>query len=204
VAEQTADARRFEELFRSNYAEVLAYALRRTDPETAEEVVADAFLVCWRRLEDVPVDPLPWLLGVARRCLANRRRGAVRRSALLDRLGARVERPIGNEFEGVGNERSLAAAFAGLSEVDRETLRLIAWERLPVKDAARAAGCSVAAFAVRLHRARRRLAANLSNPAKTGEREEKLARRPTDADCSGRSVSARGDSDDPALPETAT
>jgi RNA polymerase sigma-70 factor (ECF subfamily) len=202
VTEQTADAQRFEELFRSNYARVLAYALRRTDRETAEEVVADAFLVCWRRLEDVPGRPLPWLLGVARRCLANRRRGAVRREALLDRLGTRVERPIGTEFEGVG-ENSLAAAFAGLSELDRETLRLIAWERLSVPDAAQAAGCSVAAFAVRLHRARRRLAANLSKPPGTGGRAARLARRPADADCSSRSATACGDSDEPILPETA-
>jgi RNA polymerase sigma-70 factor (ECF subfamily) len=34
--------------------------------------VGDVFLVVWRRLEEVPEDPLPWLLGVARRALANR------------------------------------------------------------------------------------------------------------------------------------
>jgi RNA polymerase sigma-70 factor, ECF subfamily len=75
VTDQSDEARRFEELFRSNYRAVLAYALRRADPETADEVVADTFLVCWRRLDEVPARALPWLLGVARRCLANRRRG---------------------------------------------------------------------------------------------------------------------------------
>ena len=52
-------------------------------------------------------------------------------------------------------------AFTGLSEPDREALRLVAWERLSLADAARAAGVSRPAFAMRVHRARRRLAARL-------------------------------------------
>ena len=65
---------------------MLGYALRRADPDTAQEAVSDAFLVCWRRLDDVPADPLPWLFGVARRCLANRRRSAARQRALETRV----------------------------------------------------------------------------------------------------------------------
>ncbi|MDA0184178.1 DUF134 domain-containing protein, partial [Solirubrobacter phytolaccae] len=52
-------------------------------------------------------------------------------------------------------------AFAALSEPDREALRLVAWERLSLADAARAAGVSRPAFAMRVHRARRRLAVHL-------------------------------------------
>ena len=64
----------FERLYRANYDRVLAYGLRRTDPERARDATAETFVVAWRRLADVPPDPLPWLLGVARRVLANERR----------------------------------------------------------------------------------------------------------------------------------
>jgi len=62
------------------------YALRRSDRETADEVVAQVFMVAWRRRSALPEDALPWLYGVARRALAEQRRGAARR----ERLGARL------------------------------------------------------------------------------------------------------------------
>ena len=54
-----------------------------------------------------------------------------------------------------------------LSDDDRETLALIAWDGLQPREAALVTGCSAATFAVRAHRARRRLAALLedSEPA---------------------------------------
>ncbi|HWF23902.1 MAG TPA: sigma factor [Solirubrobacteraceae bacterium] len=62
------DAREtFERLYREHAGRVKAYGLRRVGSEAAaDEVVSDVFLVVWRRLDDVPDDPLPWLLGVAR------------------------------------------------------------------------------------------------------------------------------------------
>src|SRR4051812_49590469 len=62
------------------------YLARRTDPATAEDVLGDTLLVCWRRLEDLPADPLPWAYGVARHCLAN----ALRSSRRQQRLAARI------------------------------------------------------------------------------------------------------------------
>src|SRR5271166_3869306 len=79
-----------EELFRVHYAAVLAYVRRRAPAESVDDVVAETFLVAWRRLERVPVDePLPWLLGVARNVLATDRRGSGRRTALAARLLSR-------------------------------------------------------------------------------------------------------------------
>jgi DNA-directed RNA polymerase specialized sigma24 family protein len=57
----------------------------------------------------------------------------------------------------------LRAALARLSDRDREALMLVAWHGLSGARAARAAGCSRAAFAVRLRRARARLAAELGS-----------------------------------------
>ena len=77
---------RFELLYAKHAPVVKAYVLRRADPTTADDVVADVFVVCWRRFEVIPTDPLPWLLGVAWRVLSTQRRGERRRGALRDRL----------------------------------------------------------------------------------------------------------------------
>lgn len=153
---------RFEELFRRTYPAVRGYALRRTSPEAAQDAVAETFLVAWRRFDDVPEDALPWLFGVARRVLANQRRASGRGEALQQRLaGAGGDAP--DLESSVGEAEAVRAALARLSERDREALMLVAWHGLTGKRAARAAGCSRAAFDVRLHRARRRLAALLED-----------------------------------------
>jgi RNA polymerase sigma-70 factor, ECF subfamily len=150
----------FEGLFRDNYAAVRAYALRRASGDVAQDVVAETFLVAWRRLDD----PLAWLYGVARRVLANERRSAGRRAALEGRLAtAAVPAGPADPAQSVGDAGLLRTAMARLSDRHREALMLVAWEGLFGARAARAAGCSRAAFAVRLHRARARLAAELAS-----------------------------------------
>jgi RNA polymerase sigma factor (sigma-70 family) len=152
---------RFELLFRANYAAVRGYALRRAPADVAQDVVAETFLVAWRRLEDVPDDALPWLYGVARRVLANERRSADRRSALEQRVA--TETVLGNDAaDRLGEAELMRAALAALSEDHREALMLVAWHGLTGARAARAAGCSAATFAVRLHRARAKLAEQLA------------------------------------------
>ncbi len=157
---ERTNAQRFEELFRRHYPAVRGYALRRTSPDAAQDAVAETFLVAWRRLDDVPDDELPWLFGVARRVLANQRRSSDRGEAHQQRLaGAEAEAP---DLEASVTESEVVrAALARLSERDREALMLVAWHGLTGKRAARAAGCTRTAFDVRLHRARRRLAAQL-------------------------------------------
>jgi RNA polymerase sigma-70 factor (ECF subfamily) len=157
---------RFEELYDELFRRVLGYALRRTDQEEARDVVAETFTVAWRRLEDVPAgdDALPWLLATARKQLANRRRREDIRSRHAADLFAGSVR---DHADDIAERSSLAAAFMRLSDDDRETLALIAWDGLQPREAAVVTGCSAATFAVRAHRARRRLAALLedSEPA---------------------------------------
>lgn len=171
---QSADrSERFEALFAACHPAVRAYALRRAVPETAQDVVADTFLVAWRRLDEVPDEPLPWLYGVARRTLANARSSTTRAAALNERARAAQPQSAAAEAdlgEQLGEAEAVRTALATLSDVDRESIMLIAWEDLEPSAAAHVAGCSRATFAVRLHRARRRLATALayegaSNPA---------------------------------------
>jgi RNA polymerase sigma factor (sigma-70 family) len=167
-----SDRAAFESMFRAHVAAVHAYALRRSDAATADEVVADTFLVCWRRLDRVPEDALPWLYAVARRCLANRLRARRREQARTAPAVGTATDPTADTYEQRTQAREVLAALAELPPKEREALQLCAWEGLAPADAARVVGCTAAAFRVRLHRARRRLAARLDEAPVPVPREE--------------------------------
>jgi RNA polymerase sigma-70 factor (ECF subfamily) len=171
IESRTERQRRFERLFSAQYAFVAAYANRRASAVDAEDVVAETFLVAWRRLDDVPDDAKPWLFGVARRVLANQRRAAGRREALYERATASLN-PTGDAAD-----TQVLQALAPLSERDREILLLVAWDGLTMAEAAAVLGCSRGAAKVRLHRAKHRLLDELARlqrerPATTTRLEE--------------------------------
>ncbi len=160
---------RFETLYAEHHARVLSYVLRRTErTDDAADVVAETFLVAWRRLDDVPVEEARlWLYGVARCVLSNHRRGERRRTQLAGQLRHDLAgRHSGSADE--GEFAQLAAAFRSLSDGDREVLALEAWEQLDAGEIAAVLGCSRNAARIRLHRARRRLRAAIASP--TGHR----------------------------------
>ena len=159
---ESGRAERFEALFREHYAAVRAYALRRASAEVAQDAVGEAFLVAWRRLDAVPEDALPWLYATCRRTLANERRSTRRASSVAQRVAAEPSSGGRDPAELVGDAELVRAALGSLGERHREAIMLTAWEGLGPDRAARAAGCSRGAFAVRLHRARRRLERELS------------------------------------------
>jgi RNA polymerase sigma-70 factor (ECF subfamily) len=154
---ETADRRAtLERLFEAYAGAVRAYARRRVDPAAADDAVSEVFVIAWRRLDDVPDDPLPWLLGCARHVLSHQQRRLGRDVALVTRLSATARAELS-----VASDGTLAQAFSALSEQDRELLLLIAWEGLDIAQAAQVLGCSRNALTVRLHRARKRFAAAL-------------------------------------------
>jgi RNA polymerase sigma-70 factor, ECF subfamily len=148
----------FELIYNASCDAVLAYVLRRTDPDSALDAVAETWLIAWRRLPQIPPNNLPWLLGVARKVLANQRRSRGRRHVLGQKLlfhvreeGRLSNDPNAPELGGVVGE-----VLEKLSPTDREMLCLVAWEGLKPKEAAAVMGLTVSAFSVRLHRARKR------------------------------------------------
>jgi RNA polymerase sigma-70 factor, ECF subfamily len=151
---------RFTALFDAHRDAVRAYLWRR-DPELADDITADTFLVCWRRLDAVPAEPLPWLLGVARNIRLNQRRGARRRGRLEHRLRSEPT-PARDPAAVVGERDAIRTALSNLDERDREVLLLTAWDRLDRDAIAVVLGCTRANVAVRLLRARRRLARELA------------------------------------------
>jgi len=149
---------RFEELFAAHHGAVLGYLLRRSDRrEDAADLLAETFLVAWRRFDELPPgdQARPWLYGVARRALANHRRGERRRHALADRLRDDLAAGVPGA-DAVAVSPAAAAAFIALPEQDRELLSLVAWEGLGTAEIAVALGCSRNAVRIRLHRVRRR------------------------------------------------
>jgi RNA polymerase sigma-70 factor (ECF subfamily) len=157
---------RFEEFFEANREAVLGYLVRRTaNRHDAADLLADTFLVAWRRLEDVPPgdQTRPWLYGVARRVLANHLRGEGRRHALADRLRQELTE-LDEVDRSLPDNSPAAVAFRALPEQDRELLSLVAWEDLDTAQIAITLGITRNAVRIRLHRARKRFAKLLTAP----------------------------------------
>jgi len=178
---------RFELAYRALYEPICGYVFRRVSTaEDAAEVVAETFLILWRRLEEAPHGETlrPWVYGVARRTIANHVRGERRRSALADRLLSEfmfVAERRRDPAEHVTERDQLRTAFARLNDGDRELLGLVAWEGLTHEQIAVALGVSRAVVRLRLHRARRRLASHLdgNDAQRTGGAGQVSNRRAT-------------------------
>ncbi|MCH8627200.1 sigma-70 family RNA polymerase sigma factor [Arsenicicoccus piscis] len=161
---------RFRAVFAETHDDVLRFVQRRVHPTQAEDVVAETFLVVWRRLDDAPArtDPLrAWVFTIARHCLLNARRGEQRRTALTVRLADVSPRTQTVDPELAAQRVDLARAWQRLSAVEQEALALTVLDDLTSPQAARVLGISPAAYRLRLMRARRALRHHLdaSDPA---------------------------------------
>lgn len=164
VAANSRDEDWFTSLYHDNYQTLLAYARRRVDEQTADEVVADTFLVAWRRRDDIPAGfERPWLYGVARNTIRTAARAAARRGALNGRLHGDVppESRADDRYEVSDRADALVPALQSLREEDREVLMLMAWEGLSHAEIGQVLGVSPNAVAIRVHRARKRLSDRL-------------------------------------------
>lgn len=153
---------RFEEIYDAYSALILAYVAQRTScADDAADVVAETFMVAWRRIGDIPggEQARPWLYGVARRVLSRHHRGNRRRQTLSERLTRELPVLLADAspaaFEGADHE-AMATAFAALSDADRELLTLVGWDGLTREEIATVLGVSRATVRVRVHRARKR------------------------------------------------
>ncbi|MFC4070000.1 RNA polymerase sigma factor [Actinoplanes subglobosus] len=152
---------RFRRVYAANFEAMLAYAIRRVEQaEDASDIVAETFLVAWRRSRELPPDDevTLWLYGVARRVLANHHRGGARRDRLGERLRQRITGLVaadpGHE---VPQRLAVRAALARLPDTDREVLMLTVWEGLQPREVAEVVGMGAGAVRTRLSRARARL-----------------------------------------------
>ncbi len=158
----------FGDLYDATFTQVLAYCRRRTRSLTdAEDAVAETFLVAWRKLDDATSadSPLLWLYSVAARVIGNQRRGQDRLRRLIDRLssltGGRRLPGADEEVLTAADATDVAAALQRLSPLDREIVRLVAYEQLTYAEAGMVVGLSEAAVRTRVYRTRHRLRRHL-------------------------------------------
>lgn len=153
---EARDRERFYEVHHLVRDLLAGFLARRAPADEVEDLFADTMVVVWRRVSDVPRGgEVAWTYGVARRVLANHRRGGARLRRLVERIGAAAEQaPAGLA---TGADPDLAAAVARLPPADAEILRLSAWEELAPREIALVLGISPNAASVRLLRARGRL-----------------------------------------------
>ena len=154
---------RLRELVQLVVEPVRRYLLRRTDAATADDVLGEVLLVCWRRLDEVPGEPpeaaLPWAIVVARNALANAERSARRQRRLAGKIIAiDPPREVVDEPDTASDDSTrLRDAFTTLRPADAELLRLWAWEELTTPQLATVFGITPNTAAARLLRAKARL-----------------------------------------------
>ena len=78
----------FVELYQSYFTHVHAYCRRRTTLDRVDDAAAEAFLIAWRRIKEVPDGPdaLPWLYRAAFGVVSNSLRSRSRQQKVQDKL----------------------------------------------------------------------------------------------------------------------
>lgn len=175
VAAIGTDPDTLEEFYREHVEAVQRMVARRVDdPHLAADLTADVFLAAIESAASYRPDlgpPRAWLVGVARNLLAMHGRSAAREARAVGRLRGRRSLDtddIQQAVERIDAERATREAFAAVAELEegqRAVVELVL-DGLTPSEAAGVLGISSTAARVRLHRARRRLAA--ADAARTG------------------------------------
>ncbi len=150
----------------NQYSKVLLrFSLRRlNDRSSCDDVVAETFLIAWRRWEDLPAPDkeLAWLYSIAFRVLSNYRRSRDRRDRLHTRLSLEREPSEGDDV--AVDTEAILRAIAELRASEREILEFVYWERMTYLDIAVIMGISENAVGIRLNRAKKNLRLLLGIP----------------------------------------
>ena len=158
----------FRIIYDDSYDDLWRYCLRRCATAThAEDVLGETFAVAWRRFDELPDPPAtrPYLFGIARNLIRDHHRRAGRDDRLTARLQQATRTRAAERHDRDAGDEDLAVVVEALHELsheDQEILRLAAWESLPHAEIAIALACSVNAVGIRLHRARKRLVAQIA------------------------------------------
>jgi RNA polymerase sigma-70 factor (ECF subfamily) len=137
---------------------LLRYFARRVPVgDDAADCTSETLLVLWRHRSRLPHDEdarRAWAYGIARKVLANHRRGGARRAAADEALRAAAAVPA----PPIPDEAFIAAeALTLLAPRDQELIRLVVWDDLTVADAGRVLGIRPGTARTRYSRALARL-----------------------------------------------
>jgi RNA polymerase sigma-70 factor (ECF subfamily) len=152
----------FETFYREHVEAIQGFVARRVDDrERAADLTAEVFLAAIgaaHRYRPARGAPKAWLYGIARTVVAADRRQAGRQQAREERLRAGA---LLDEDDAAQIEARIEAGAKRLSEPERAILELVALDELSLTEAAAATGVRPVTARVRLHRARRKLRAEL-------------------------------------------
>lgn len=159
---KSADAERFTAVYGQCLPAIRSYLFRRVEAEVVDDLTSDVFAVAWKKRNAVtPGEELPWLYRIARYTVANHRRKQKKAFDLLAHFTVPDTSPPADTF--VHYDPELAAAWAGLRPSWREALVLVVIEGISVNDAAGILEVTPNTVSLRLHRAKKYLASQLSS-----------------------------------------
>jgi RNA polymerase sigma-70 factor (ECF subfamily) len=160
----SGEGRAFGELWDRHRDRVFRHARRLLEHHAdAEDATAMAFLELWRRRTDARIvegSLLPWLLVVTTNVVRNTARSRRRYRDVLARLPEpEYARDAGELVAARSDAVAQLAALSRLTPTDQHLITLVAFDDIPLADAATALGLSYGAAKTRLSRARARLEA---------------------------------------------
>lgn len=161
----------FPVFYERHYSLLLGVAQRRlVGLSSAEDMVAEAFAIAWRRYHDGDELTLPWLYQVLRNLIGNEYRRLARSRDLVKRAGAVLDM---NVVEFVSDEAiDVRRLLRELAVEEREIIYMAYWEDLSRTEIAAILGCSTTAVRLRLMRARNRFKELADDAEKDHERRE--------------------------------
>jgi RNA polymerase sigma factor (sigma-70 family) len=171
IRASSTEPERFAVLFDRYAHPIHGYVARRLGTSAADDVVAETFLIAFRRRATYDTSrPVarPWLYGIATTLIAQHRRDEERFYRALSRTGVDplpepMAETVVRRLAARDLHRRLAGALAGLAARDRDVLLLVAWGGLRHEDIAEALSVPVGTVGSRLHRARAKLRAALGD-----------------------------------------
>ena len=156
----SASSEPFVAVYTHHLPAVSRYLARRVDRADVDDLAADVFAIAWRKRGSVtPGEELPWLYRIASYQVANHRRRLAARASVLGLLSVPDSAPSAESL--VTADAELARAWDAIGPRDREVLGLVVLDDLSVGDSALTLGVSANAVSIRLHRAKKALAAAL-------------------------------------------
>jgi RNA polymerase sigma-70 factor, ECF subfamily len=152
----------FSQLYQQTNQDLLAFLLRRcANTEDAADCLAETYRITWEKRDHVPPgdEIRPWLFGVARNVLRRENHTGRRDAALCNDLAVALERSTASTE---APATKVAESLSVLSDLDREIITMIAWDRLTPREVATVLDLSPNVVRIRASRARQRLRTHLA------------------------------------------
>jgi RNA polymerase sigma-70 factor (ECF subfamily) len=165
AADPVMTASEFAARYDEHHLAVYRFAARRLGPETAEDVVAEAFTIAWSRIESF--DPargqfVSWLFGIVTNVIARHHRQETRQWRAFAKVGVAgpdsFDDELASRLDADVRWPHVAAILAGMSSRDRDVLLLHVWQEMSYQQVADTLDIPIGTVRSRIARARGRLA----------------------------------------------